>query len=117
MLFKKVELKLSTLVRTPKINRVLKKLTYCCSSFNFLLSLFNVSTIFKSDQQWCSIKQAVFKNFAIFTGKHLQSLMPVTLYKKVSSTGVFLRILQNFCEIFKNTYFEEHLQVVASIFC
>ena len=35
-LLKKVELRLSTLVRTPKINRVLKKRTYfCCSSIFF----------------------------------------------------------------------------------
>ena len=37
-----------------------------------------------------SYKNAVLKSFAIFTGKHL-------------------------CEIFKNTYFEEHLRAAASI--
>ena len=41
----------------------------------------------KSSHHWFSLK-TVFKNFAIFTGKHL-------------------------CEIFKNIYFEKHLRKAA----
>ena len=42
----------------------------------------------------CSIKKAVLTNFAIFTGKHLKPC--------------------NYCEIFKNSYFEKHVQTAAS---
>ena len=45
-------------------------------------------------------KKGVYKNFAIFTGKHL---CPSLLFK---STGAFLWILGNFWE--KNTFFTEH---------
>ena len=38
-------------------------------------------------------KKAVLKNFTIYTGKQL---LPATLLKKDSNTGVFL--LENFCE-------------------
>ena len=82
----------------------------------------------RSSHQRCSIEKSVFKNIAIFTGKHLcQSLLlidlrasrPATFLKKVSNTGKhlcwspFLRKLQvlkpanllkgECCKIFKNT--------------
>ena len=51
-----------------------------------------------------SFKKGVLKNFANLTGEHLcWSLFPT------SSKDVFLRNLQ----IFKNTYFEEHLRMTA----
>ena len=62
---------------------------------------------FRSSHQRCSIKKAVLKNFAIFTGKHLcrslfliksQDWRPTALLKRDSSTGVFLWILQNLQE-------------------
>ena len=74
---------------------------------------------FKSSHRRCSIKKAVLKNFAKFTGKHLcwnlfkkklQALGPTTLLKRDSNTGVFCE----YCQIFKNTYFEEHLPKAAS---
>ena len=42
-------------------------------------------------------KNGVLKNFAIFTGKHL-----------------LIKFSCEYCEIFKNTYFEENLQTAAS---
>ena len=56
---------------------------------------------FRSSHQRCSIKKAVPKKFAKFTGKHLswsffslksQDWKPTTLLKRNSNTGVFLWI-------------------------
>ena len=71
-----------------------------------------------------------WKNFAIFTGKHLcwslfliklQALWPAALLKSDSNTcSVFLWILQKQGRpFFKNTDFEEHLQTTAFVapFC
>ena len=48
-------------------------------------------------------KIGIFKNFAIFTGKHLcwslfliKAFRPVILLKRDSNTGIFLRIIRNF---------------------
>ena len=58
---------------------------------------------YRSSHRRCTLKKAVLKNFANFTGKHLcQSLFlnkvanlgPATLLKKGSGTGVLLRILR-----------------------
>ena len=51
-------------------------------------------------------KRGVLKNFAKLTGKHLcQSL----LLNKVAGLAC------EFCEIFKNTFFIEHLRATASV--
>ena len=47
-------------------------------------------------------KKAVLKNFAIFTGKDL-------LKKKIQD-----KFSCEYCEMFKNTNFEEHLRMAAS---
>ena len=68
----------------------------------------------RSSHQSCSIEKAVFKNFAIFTGKHLcwrlllidlWASSPATFFKRDSNAGVvnivkFLRtlILTKICE-------------------
>ena len=75
-------------------------------------------------------KKGVLKNFALFIGKHLwwslflihlQALRPVfpsylnfimQLYLKETPAQVFSC---EYCKIFKNTYFEEHLRTAASI--
>ena len=66
------------------------------------------------------MKKAILKNFSKFTGKHLcwsfffnkvADLRPATLLKKETPTQLFS---YSFCEIFKNTYFVEHLRTVAS---
>ena len=43
----------------------------------------------------------------------LQAVMPGTLLNGDFSTGFFLRC--EYCEVFKNTYFEEHLQTAAPL--
>ena len=63
-----------------------------------------------------------FENFAKFTGKHLcQSLFfnkvaglgPATLLKKVLAQVFSCE----FCEIFKNTFFTEHVRATAPMMC
>ena len=58
--------------------------------------------------------KAALKNFAVFTGKHLcWSLFLIKfIYQKESPTQMFFC---EYCKIFKNTYFEEHLQTDASV--
>ena len=52
-------------------------------------------------------KEDVLENFAIFTDKHLHwSLLKKVTLAQVSSC--------KFCEVFKNTYFSEHLQTATS---
>ena len=58
-----------------------------------------------------SFKKAVLKNFAIFTGKQLFWNPFFQLYQKETPTEVFSC---EYCEIFKNTYFEEHLLTADS---
>ena len=62
------------------------------------------------------VKKGVLRNFAKFTGKHMfQKLFfykVVTLLKKKSGTGIFLRI----CEISKNTFFYRTPPLTASEF-
>ena len=67
-----------------------------------------------------SIKKAVLKNFAIFTGIHLcwslfliklQAFRPATLLKRDSTQVFFFE----YCEIFKNTCFEKYLRMIASV--
>ena len=61
----------------------------------------------------CSIKKAVLKNLAIFTGKHQRwSLSLINL--QAFSLQVFSC---EYCKIFKKTYFEEHLRTTASEDC
>ena len=58
----------------------------------------------------------VLKNFANLTGKHLcwgrffNKVAAATLLKEDSNTVLSYKI----CEIFKNTYFEEHQQTNVS---
>ena len=68
-----------------------------------------------------SIKKAVLKNFAIFRGKHLlRSFFLIKL--QVWSPVIVLRETPiqvfpcEYCKIFRNTYFEEHLRTTASAF-
>ena len=72
-----------------------------------------------SSHQRCSVRKGVLRNLAKFTGKDLcqslffnkvSGLRPATLLKK--------RLAQvfscEFCEIFKNIFFTEHLWTTAS---
>ena len=66
----------------------------------------------KSSHRMCSMKKAIFKNFAIFTGKHLfWSLFLIKLHAWRKKMQVFSC---GYCEIFKKTYIEEHLWMAAS---
>ena len=63
------------------------------------------------------LKKALLKNFTILTGKHLCwsffliKLQALRLHEKEIPTQVFSC---EYCEIFKDTYFEEHLRTTAS---
>ena len=57
-------------------------------------------------------KKAVFKNFAMFTGKHLCWSPFFNKVAGESNTGVSCE----YCEFFKNTYFEGYLRTAASLF-
>ena len=81
--------------------------------------------IYRSSHRRCFMKKGVLENFAKFTGKHLcQSLffnkvadlrktppMACNFIKKDTLAQVFSC---EFCEIFKNTFFTEHLRLTAS---
>ena len=76
-----------------------------------------LSLNFKSRRLQMFFKISVLKNFAIFTGKHLcwsyfliELQRPAILLKRDSNTVSFCE----YCEIFKDAYFEEHMQTVAS---
>ena len=74
---------------------------------------------FSRSSHWrCSVK-GVLKNLRNFTGKHLcwslflikfQVFKPLILLKRDSNTLFSCEI----CEIFRNSYFEEHLRTTAS---
>ena len=63
---------------------------------------------FESIHPSCFMKKTVLKNFATFTGK-----LQACNFIKQTPTLVFF---SEYCEIFKNTYFEEHLLTAASDF-
>ena len=54
----------------------------------------------------CSIQKTILIYFAIFTGKHLCWSLFLNFIKKETPTQVFSG---QYCEIFKKSYFEEHL--------
>ena len=58
------------------------------------------------------MKKGVLENFSKFTGKHLCSHQACNFIKKETLAQVFSC---EFCEIFKNTFFTEHLRMTASI--
>ena len=75
--------------------------------------------IIRSSRSQMFLKIGVLKNFVIFTGKHLcwilfliklQAFRLVTLLKR-DPTQV---LSYEYCEIFKSTYFQEHLRATAS---
>ena len=61
----------------------------------------------KSSHWKCSVKKAVLNNFVIFTGNACVGVFLSTLLKTLTQAFYC-------CEIFKNTYFEEHLRTAAS---
>ena len=72
----------------------------------------------RSNQQWCSVKKGVLRDFPKFIGKHMcHSLFfnkeTATLLKKETLTQVFSCELY---EIYIKTFFTEHLPTDASVF-
>ena len=71
---------------------------------------------YRSSHESCSIKKDILKNFAKVAGKHFcQSLFfnkvaGLNFIKKETVAQVFS---YEFCEIFKNSFFIEHLQKTA----
>ena len=69
--------------------------------------------------QRCSVKKGVLENFANFTEKHLgQNLFSNKLKAQACifiKKGPLVQVFSSgFCEIFKNTFFTEHLWTTAS---
>ena len=60
----------------------------------------------------CSIKKVVFKILQYSQENVSSGLGPATLSKRDFNTVAFLWI--QYCKIFKNTYFEQHLRTTAS---
>ena len=89
-------------VKNAKKNRLPKKRKYIvdivAAVLIFLFCLFNTFTIFKSNRQRCSIKQAVYRNSAMFTSKHLQALRSVTLLKKTPEQVFSCGFCKNFAK-------------------
>ena len=74
----------------------------------------------RSSDRSCSVKKGFLKNFADFTGKHLYvSLFLIKLpeglqlYLKETPTQLFSCEI---CQIFEDTYFDEYLRTVASLY-
>ena len=74
------------------------------------IALVHLELTFRSSHPGVFYKKGVLKNFAKFTGKHqCQSLF---FNKKETLAQVFSC---EYCEIFKNTFYAEHLRVTASV--
>ena len=73
----------------------------------------------RSNYRRCSIEKGVLKNVAKFTGKHLgQNLllikgMKVSACNFIKNETLAQAFSCKFCEIFKNTFFTEHLWVTS----
>ena len=75
----------------------------------FIYSFLSLQLTYRSSHEICSIEKAVFKNFAISTGKHLcWSLFLIKLQACLQRTFT-TDVSCEYCESFKNTYFEEHM--------
>ena len=74
----------------------------------FLLVLLTTIRSYRgSNHQRCSMKKGVLKKIGNFTGKYLcWSFFLIKLQLRVLSYEI--------CEIFKNTYFEEHLRTTTA---
>ena len=82
------------------------------------LSPFSLSSRNRSSRQRRSIWKAVLKHFTILTGKHLWRcyfLIKLKSWKVWNFRETPVQMFSyEYCKIFTNTYFEEHLWTVAS---
>ena len=88
----------------------LSKIENLCAfhTFNFLVPLFRPSlfrmmlffyiSIYGTSHRRCSVKRGVFKNFAIFTGKHLFWSLQHRFFPVKSAKFLRTPILKNICE-------------------
>ena len=74
-------------------------------------------TFIKSRFSQMFFQKSVLENFAIFTGKRCFGLN-LFFKKKQRAWRPLTQVFSfKYCEIFKNTFFEEHLQTAASDLC
>ena len=67
-----------------------------------------------SNHQRCSIKKSVVKNFKKLTGKHLCQREYLFFKKNFIKKRTLAQVFScELCEIFKNTFFTEHLWTTA----
>ena len=74
-----------------------------------MLSLY----IIRSSHRRCSMKKGVPENFAKFTGKHLYRPQTWNFINKETLAHAFSC---EFCKIYRNPFFTEHLRMTASAF-
>ena len=81
-----------------------------------LKSMFTGKVVYNDNKQppGVFVRKGFLKNFTNFaTGKHLcWNFFGLQLYQKEAPAKVFF---YEICEIFKNTYFEDHLQTTAAL--
>ena len=113
-----------------KIKRLRNLMCCCFDAENYRVSKFwfqyqgfmfdRGKSINKSSHSQMSFKKGVLKNFAIFTGKHLcwSLFLKMTFYLKNTFKYLFIEkrlqrthlVSCEYCEIFKNSFFIEHLR-------
>ena len=107
-----IEVKLN--LRLPPLKKILSDIVFFKAQYkNFYVSWSSRSVMF--------CQKGVLKNFATFTAKHLcQNLLFNTITVGACNIIIGETMAQVFsyvfCEIFKNTYFEENQRLAASIF-
>ena len=71
----------------------------------------------QSSHRMCSIEKGVLKNFAKFTGKHLCQILFFSKVCNYITKEILAQVFScEFCQIFKNTFFIENLQMTASVY-
>ena len=88
-----------------------KDVKKCIKHFLQLFETQWISTLYRSSHQRSSIKKVVLRNFTKFTGKQLCQSLFFDI-KKEALAQVFSC---EFCEIYKNTFFTEHLRANAFV--
>ena len=75
----------------------------------------------RSSHQRCSVRKGVLRNFAQFPGKHrvrvsfLIKLQACNFINKRLWYTLLVQAFSEFCEIFKNIFFSEHLRANGSV--
>ena len=78
---------------------------------------------FRSSHGRCSVRKGVLRNFGKFTGKYTCARVSFSIKLQASACNFIKKeaLAQvfscEFCKIFKNTFFIEHLWATASLSC